>query len=470
VSGVERRPTALIVEDDGDFRDSLARLVEREGFEARQASRLSEAVAAMTGARFDVVLVDLSLPDGEGLSLLEAETGSPASEFVVITGNASLDTAVEALRRGATDYLAKPLDRGRLKSVLTHVARTRALKSEVAELRGELRGMGRFGKLVGRSSAVQKVYDLIARVAPTEASVFVIGASGTGKELVAETIHGMSRRKTNPFLAVNCGAMSANVIESELFGHEKGSFTGADRLRHGYFESVDGGTLFLDEVSEMPIELQVKLLRVLETGTLVRVGASKPTPVDVRVVAATNRDPAQAVRDGRLREDLYYRLNVFPIALPPLRDRGGDAELLANHFVAEVNARDDTEKRLTAEALRAIRDHDWPGNVRELKNAVERAAIMAGEVITPDHLSLDAAPEAPPPAADGDEAGGRLSLSVGCTLADAERRLLLATLRSVGGDKKRAAEILGISVKTIYNRLNVYEAAGHGLEAPSEKR
>jgi DNA-binding NtrC family response regulator len=214
----------------------------------------------------------------------------------------------------------------------------------------------------------------------------------------------------------------------------------------------------------MPVELQVKLLRVLETGMLVRVGASKPTPVDVRVLAATNRDPAQAVRDGRLREDLYYRLNVFPIALPPLRDREGDAELLANHFVDQVNARDGADKRLSAEALRAIAAHDWPGNVRELKNAVERAAIMAGDLITPEDLSLE---NRLPPVVSAvpADAAGHVSLAVGCSLAEAERRLLLATLHSVGGDKKRAAEILGVSVKTIYNRLNVYEAAGH-VETP----
>jgi DNA-binding NtrC family response regulator len=470
VSAADPRPAALIVEDDADFRDSLARLVDREGFAAHQASSLADAIESLNGLRFNVVLVDLSLPDGDGLSLLESDLPGPAPEFIVITGNASVDSAVEALRRGALDYLTKPLDRGRLKSVLTNVARTRALKSELAELRGELRGMGRFGRLVGRSAALQKVYDLITRVAPTEASVFIVGASGTGKELVAETIHGMSRRKTKPFLAVNCGALSASVIESELFGHEKGSFTGADRMRQGYFESVEGGTLFLDEITEMPVELQVKLLRVLETGALVRVGASKSTAIDVRVLAATNRDPAQAVRDGKLREDLYYRLNVFPIALPLLRERKGDAELLANHFVAEVNARDGAGKKLSAEALHAIREHEWPGNVRELKNAVERAAIMAADVITPEHLSLDERPVGPAANTDAGDASGRLSLTVGSTLADAERKLLLATLHAVGGDKKRAADILGISVKTIYNRLNVYEAAGHDVEVPSEKR
>jgi DNA-binding NtrC family response regulator len=260
--------------------------------------------------------------------------------------------------------------------------------------------------------------------------------------------------------------MSANVIESELFGHEKGSFTGADKQRRGYFESAAGGTLFLDEVTEMPIELQVKLLRVLETGTLLRVGASKPVDVDVRVVAATNRAPAEAVQKGQLREDLYYRLNVFPIALPLLRERDGDIELLANHFLSEINARGEMAKRWSTDAIGALASRPWPGNVRELRNTVERAAILAGDVIGIDHLAPVDGAVAGSGTPSGPATGGasRVEVSVGSSLADAERKLLLATLHEVGGDKKRAAEILGISVKTIYNRLSVYDAAGYPIE------
>jgi DNA-binding NtrC family response regulator len=452
---------ALIVDDDVDFRDSLAALVEREGFSADRAGSLEAARKRCSERPFDVVLVDLRLPDGDGMELLRE--GDLDAEVVVITGNASLESAVDALREGAGDYLTKPVDRARLRTVLAGVSRTRALRAEVSELRGALRDLGRFGPMVGRSAPMQEVYDLIAKVAPTTASVFVTGESGTGKELVAETIHRLSRRRDRPFLAVNCGAMTATLIESELFGHEKGSFTGADRRRVGYFEQASGGTLLLDEITEMPLELQVKLLRVLESGTLLRVGGNEPIRVDVRVIAASNRDPQVAVKEGVLREDLLYRLCVFPIHLPPLRERGDDVALLAEGFLAELNERDATEKRFSEAALEQLRSLAWPGNVRELRNAVERAAILADQVIGPRAL-----PEVKGGCAGSDAAptgsGGEAVLEVrpGSSIADVERRLILATLEQVDGDKKRAAELLGISLKTLYNRLNVYRAAeGH---------
>ena len=335
--GITARFSAMVVDDDPGFRNSLGILVEREGFEVREAGSLADARKGLAKGHPDVVLVDLSLPDGDGLELLRDETISAKSEIIVVTGNATVDSAVQALREGALDYLSKPPDRARLKSILASVVRTREFKAEVQSLRGELRELGRFGRLVGRSPEMQGVYDLIARVAPTQASVLLAGESGTGKELAAETIHRLSRRRDKPFLAVNCGAVATTLIESELFGHEKGSFTGADTSRRGYFEEANGGTLLLDEVAEMPPELQTRLLRVLESGAILRVGGSDPMPVDVRVIAATNRDPAQAVREGALREDLYYRLNVFPIQLPPLRQRGADIELLADHFLEAVS-------------------------------------------------------------------------------------------------------------------------------------
>jgi DNA-binding NtrC family response regulator len=444
---------ALLVDDDEAFRDSLAMLVEREGFEVRACASLAEARRLIADEEPEVVLVDLKLPDGEGLELLRDDEMCTNCEVIVITGNATVESAVAALREGASDYLTKPVDRARLKTILANVVRTRTLKEEVRHLRGDLRELGRFGRMVGRSPAMQKVYDLIERVAPTSASVLITGESGTGKELVAETIHLLSKRRTKAFLAVNAGALQPNLIESELFGHEKGAFTGADRLRRGHFEEAAGGTLFLDEVIEMPIELQVKLLRVLESGSILRLGSSDSIPVDVRVVAATNREPHKAVKDSQLREDLYYRLNVFPIALPPLRERGEDIEFLAEHFLAELNEREGTRKRWSRRALQKLVAYPWPGNVRELKNTVERAAILADEEIGDDVLPSGGAPV--PVSTDGPA----LSVRVGSSLADAERRLILATLREVDGDKKRAAEILGISVKTIYNRLNVYEAA-----------
>jgi DNA-binding NtrC family response regulator len=306
--------------------------------------------------------------------------------------------------------------------------------------------------MVGRSAAMQKAYDLISRVARTDATVFLHGESGTGKELAAETIHALSRRRDRPFLSLNCGGITASLIESELFGHEKGSFTGADRRRLGYFEEASGGTLLLDEVTEMPVALQVKLLRVLETGVITRVGATEPHPVDVRVIAACNCDPRRSVEDGQLRADLFYRLNVFPIPLPPLREREGDVERLALHFLAAVNERDGTAKDFSEASLERLRRLSWPGNVRELKNVVERAAILADRSIEPELLP-ELGPDGTPSAADA-----TLQVRVGSPIAEAERRLILATLEQVGGDKRRAADLLGISLKTLYNRLNVYAA------------
>ena len=446
--------SALVVDDDSDFRESMALLVEREGFRVRKAESLSSARALLSEEPADLVLIDLGLPDGDGLELAREEGTGPGTAFVVITGSASIDSAVEALRRGALDYLTKPVDHPRLASVLAHVNRAAALRAEVALLRGELRELGHFGPLIGSSKAMQTVYDLIARVAPTEASVFVTGESGTGKELVAQTVHALSRRKEKPFVAVNCGAISPTLIESELFGHERGSFTGADRRRLGLFEQADGGTVLLDEITEMPIELQVKLLRVLETRVLNRVGSTESVPVDVRLVAASNRDPKTAVADGALREDLLYRLNVFPIELPPLRERGDDVMRLAEHFLGELNRREGGEKRLSEAAAQRLRELPWPGNVRELRNVVERATILADRLIRPEDL-----PELPA-TAERPVAGPVLRVEVGSSIADVERRLILATLEQLGGDKKRAAEVLGISLKTLYNRLSVYAAAG----------
>jgi len=447
--------TVLIVEDDEDLRESMAGLLRRDGHEIREADTVATARVEIQEAAPDVVLLDLTLPDGDGLALL-ADEGLARPEYVVTTGNATTDSAIAALREGALDYLTKPVDRARLRAVLAHVARTRGLKGQVSELRGELRHLGRFGSMVGRSKAMQQVYDLVGRVAPTESTVFVTGESGTGKELVAETVHALSRRKGQPFFALNCGAMTPTLIESELFGHEKGSFTGADRRRRGYFEQADGGTLFLDEITEMPIELQVKLLRVLETGAITRVGAASLTPVDVRIVTASNRDPREAVADEILREDLLYRLNVFPIHLPPLRERGEDVELLARYFLEAVNEREGTSKRLTDAAVARLQELAWPGNVRELKNVVERAAILADAAIGPELL-----PE-PDPAHAAATRDARLEIRVGTAIADVEQRLILATLEEFDGNKKRAAEVLGISLKTLYNRLNVYDAARGG--------
>src|SRR5262245_26823504 len=460
------RFSALVVEDDEGLRDSLGLLVSREGYEVRYASNRAEAKRMLGESLADVVLLDLGLPDGDGIELLRDEDLAARCDFIVMTGNASVESAVQALRVGSLDYLTKPVDRDRLRTLLASVARTREYRAEARGLREELRQLGRFGRLVGRSPAMDRVYDLVGRVAPTEASVLLTGESGTGKELAAETIHVLSRRRASAFLGVNSSAVSSTLIESELFGHEKGSFTGADTRRHGYFEEASGGTLFLDEITDMPLELQAKLLRVLETGHVLRVGASDVVPVDVRVIAATNRDAGRAVRDGRLREDLYYRLNVFPIAMPPLRERVDDVELLADFFLSKVNARDVSTKRWTPEAMEKLRSHNWPGNVRELKNAVERAAILADAAIGPDLVAITGGRTRLPASTQGTV----LHVPIGSALEDVERRLILATLAELNGDKRRTAETLGIGLKTLYTRLNVYEAAGRGIgqQAPED--
>ena len=452
--------SVLVVEDNADFLESLSLLIEREGCSVRGVLSLSDARAALADCPADVVFVDLALPDGEGLDLLRNPPPDANADFIVITGNASVDSAVESLREGALDYLTKPPDRARLKTILANLRRTRELRGEVDLLRRELRDLGRFGPLVGRSPAMQEVYDLIARVAPTDATVLIHGESGTGKELVAETIHRLSPRRDGPYLAVNCGAIPKEVIESELFGHEKGSFTGAERSRRGHFEEASGGILFLDEVTELPVELQVKLLRVLETGQIMRVGSSSPAPVDVRVLAATNTDPAVAVRKGTLREDLYYRLNVFPIHLPPLRERGEDVLLIADAFLESMNRREDTAKRWADRSRDRLRSYGWPGNVRELRNVAERTFILADEVLEPDLMP----PAGAAPRGGSDRAEVRIE--VGSSIQDAERSIILATLRSLDGDKRRAADVLGISLKTLYNRLKVYAAAGPEKQEP----
>ncbi len=453
-------PLALVVDDDEDIRAALTKLAELETFQTTSAGSLSEARQRLKESRPDVVMTDLGLPDGSGLDLL-ADLEPPRPEVILITGNATIDSAIAALRTGVLDYLEKPVDTRRLKSLLMNVSRTLELKHENQTLRGELRKRGVFEGLVGNSAAMQKVYDLIQRVAPTQASVLITGESGTGKEMVAQTLHRLSTRRNGPFLPVNCSAVPATLIESQLFGHEKGSFTGAAQQHRGFFERASGGTLFLDEITEMPMELQARLLRVLETGTVMRVGAETQIQVDVRLVAATNRSAEVAVRDGKLREDLYYRLNVFPVQLPPLRDRADDVELLADHFLAQLNAEAGTQKTISDRSRDRLRRHNWPGNVRELKNAMHRAFILAEDQVELEIPSNSGSGAHESGTATGANSGLD-SIEVGLALDEVERRVILATLERYEGDKRRAAETLGISLKTLYNRLNVYAASGNG--------
>jgi two-component system, NtrC family, response regulator HydG len=442
-------PRALIVDDDLEVLQVLAEFGKREGFVASVASTIGQAREEIAANPPDILLVDIQLPDGSGLDLLDGLDAAADPEVVLITGNASVETAVDALRHGVTDYLTKPVDFARLKMALANLARALEMKGQIGQLRRELRKLGRFGPLVGASPAMQKVYDLIGRVARTDASVFITGETGTGKEVVAQTIHDLSRRNKEVFLPVDCGAVSATLIESELFGHDRGSFTGADKLHRGYFERAHRGTLFLDEITEMPAELQVKLLRVLETSTVTRVGGSRAVKVDVRIIAATNRRIEDAVAAGKLRADLLYRLNVFPIALPPLRERGDDLERLAEHFLGELNAAEGTAKRLTPAGRERLRRHDWPGNLRELKNALQRGFLLADEGQDVELIVETSVVETP---------SASLLMPVATSIEEAERLLILANLEKFDGDKKKVAAALHISLNTLYSRLSEYKA------------
>ena len=454
----------LIVDDDADAADMLATLIAAEGFKVAVATSLADARPQLALRSPCLVLLDLRLPDGNGLSLFSGESLLSNAQVVLITGHATLQTSIEALRLGAADYLVKPINLDHLRGILKRVMPPRVLEAELASWRGQLAQDGRFGHLVGRSEPMQRVYQQISRVAGTSVTVFIVGESGTGKELVAQTVHDLSRHRYKAIVGVNYGAVSPHLMESEIFGDEKGSFTGADRQHQGFFERAHGGTLFLDEVTEMPLELQVKLLRVLETGSFMRVGSGVVRSTDVRIIAATNRDPMAAVAAGTLREDLLYRLNVFPIALPPLRARLDDIELLCSHFLHGLAQKEGTLRQLTAAALRKLQAYRWPGNVRELRNAIQRAYVMAeGDSVTDEWLPTNG-PEgteaAPATGAAGmavkDRAG--LGFAPGTSLADAEQQLILRTLSHFGNHKERTAAALGISLKTLYNKLKGYEA------------
>jgi len=377
----------LIVEDDLATRKGLEESVKDLGGDPSSVGTAKEAAKAIVELEPRLLIVDIHLPDGDGIEILRlARESDPDREGIVITGQGSIDNAIEALRAGAFDYLLKPLRPAQLEVVFNRLADRRRLETEVETLRAELQETGRLGDLVGRSEAMTRIFDVIRRVARSNAPVLITGASGSGKEVAARTIHRLSRRAGKPFVAFNCGAISPTLIESELFGHERGSFTGAEKRRVGYFEEAMGGTLFLDEITEMGAELQVKLLRVLEDRTLRRVGGTQELKVDVRLISATNRDPREAIQDGKLREDLYYRLNVFPLALPTLAERRDDIPILAEHFRKLIEEQERSGiSGWEPKALELLGSYTWPGNVRELRNVVHRAYVMTeGRTIKPD--------------------------------------------------------------------------------------
>ncbi|MCM0043642.1 MAG: sigma-54 dependent transcriptional regulator [Burkholderiaceae bacterium] len=432
-------PHVLIVDADAQSSGALRTLLADESCTCAVVATLRQAATQLALQQPDWILAAHDLPDGSGLDLLEAVDGDEAPALALMADRPTAEQAIDAFRRGALDYLIRPIDARRLRQLLA---------SRKPRSRSDAPRSAAAPQLLGASPVMQTLRDHIDRVAPTEASVLLLGESGTGKELVAQNIHARSPRHRQPFLPVNCGAISPQLIESEIFGHERGSFTGADRQHKGYFERASGGTLFLDEVIEMPIELQVKLLRVLETGAFMRIGSNQELGTDVRIIAATNRDPEAAIAEGRLRLDLYHRLNVFPLRIPALRERGHDIDILARHFLDEFNAAHGTAKQIPPSALVALCNYHWPGNVRELRNFMQRAYILSDQVL--DTPTLEAGP------ARCSAMALTLAIPVGTSLADVDRKLIFATLELCGGVKKRAADLLGISLKTLYNRLEEY--------------
>ena len=440
----------LIVEDDPATRSGLAELVQAWGFQTDEASDGEEGFRKVTSFRPAIIVSDLVMPRMGGHDLLRTLKDQLSDiTFILLTAQGTIESAVDAIKDGAYDYLSKPVDPQRLKILLNKAVERQETLREVKLLRRQLREQGSFGRIVGNSPGIRSMYRVIEQAAPTAASVLVWGESGTGKELVAQTIHELSPRAQVPFVAINCAAIPETLLESEIFGHEKGAFTGAHDRRTGVFELAHRGTLFLDEIAEMVPATQVKLLRVLQERTFRRLGGRQEQSVDVRVIAATNRDPSEAVRDTRLREDLFYRLNVFTIDLPPLRERRADIPLLVQTFLNEFNTRNNKSVRaVDQEAMFLLERYPWPGNIRELRNVIERATILAeGDFIEAKHLP-------PPVVTRSEQTLPTVTLSPGTTVDEAERRLILLTLEHTRNNKTRAAEILGISLKTLHNKLN----------------
>src|SRR6266436_6701779 len=446
----------LIVEDEANERTGLAELVSSWGYRTDTAADGVEALEKVSAFSPSIVITDVKMPRMDGMELVEKLADlSQSIAVVMVTAQKTTETAFHAGRLGVQDYIEKPIDFRRLRSILGNLGEILQTRNENESLRRSLRDKGALGRLVGSSPKMLEIFHLVEMVAPSTASVLITGASGTGKELVARTIHDMSPRRNKPFFPINCAAIPETLIESEIFGHEKGAFTGALERRTGCFELAEGGTLLLDEIGEMPVATQAKLLRVLEDSKLRRLGSKVETTVDVRVLAATNKVPEEAVARGELRNDLYYRLNVFNIHMPPLRDHREDIADLVHGLLREVNSKHSRQVATVSEAvLNAFRNHTWPGNVRELRNTLERAVIVCeGAVIETKHLPPGFGHAPLRPSVDDADS---IRVGVGTTVEEAEKRLILKTLESTNNNKTRAAEILGISLKTLHNKLKEY--------------
>ena len=442
----------LVVEDEPVTRQAWCELIVSWGFKVAAARNGQEGFEMAHSFEPHILLADLKMPRKDGLTMLkELRESGLNMATIIISGEGDIPEAVQAIKQGAYDYLRKPVDPQHLRVLLNNLAEHLNLSAENIRLRRRLMGAGELGLMIGQSLALRRVMSLIEQVAPSSASVVITGESGTGKELAARTIHDLSPRRNAPYVAVNCAAIPETLMESELFGHERGAFTGADRRREGCFELANGGTLMLDEITELRIELQAKLLRVIEEQRLRRVGGTSEVALDVRVLAASNRPLPQAIQEGRLREDLFYRLNVFSIELPPLRDRIEDLEPLTEHFISQLGGYHRNHiTGIDHDCLQALKGCPWPGNVRQLRNVIERALIVSnGPLLTPPDLPPDLRPVGPR------DLG--FQVRVGSSLDDIERTLIYRTIEFAGGNKTRAAEILGVSIKTLYNRLERYE-------------
>jgi DNA-binding NtrC family response regulator len=464
------QPLLLVVDDEAGMLALIRRVAEGEGFEVLTCGGGREAIEVAAQRMPDLVLVDLRMPDVGGLDVVRAiRVADPHARVVLMTGHASIDTAVEAVKLGAADYLTKPFDRARLLETFATAREELTRRRRLLAAETELARQVEFCGMVGHSPAMQEVFDLIRRLAPHVRTALVTGETGTGKELVARALHKVGPRRDRRFVTVNCSAVVETLFESELFGHMRGAFTGATDNKPGLFEAADGGTLFLDEVGELPLAVQAKLLRVLESGEVLRVGSLDPRRVDARVIAATNRDLTGEVAAGRFRSDLYYRLNIAEIALPPLRARRGDVRFLTASFVRDFSAKfGKPVAGLTPEAERLLEAAAWPGNIRELRNVLERASMLAeGRLITERELAGNMRPTAQPTAmAPSSPPPGSPAAHPGAPPLDAlERDYLVRTLAQTGGNKADAARQLGLSRRALYRRL-----ARHGLARPDTRR
>ncbi len=459
----------LIVEDEENERTGLSELVSAWGYRAETARDGAEGLEKISSWSPSIIVTDMKMPRMGGLELLERLTHETETRAViVVTAQGTIDSAVQAMRMGAYDYITKPIDTNRLRTILQNASALLGTRTELEVTRRKLRDAGSLGSLKGGSKKMQEIFHLIEMVAPSTASVLITGASGTGKELVARTVHELSPRRNKPFVPINCAAIPETLMESEIFGHEKGAFTGALERRTGCFELAEGGTLLLDEIGEMPVATQAKLLRVLEDRKLRRLGSKVETTVDVRVLAATNKVPEEAVARGELRNDLFYRLNVFNINMPPLREHKEDVPELVQSLLGEMNEKHGRNVAGVSEAvLNVFRNYSWPGNVRELRNTLERAVIVCdGAVVETKHLPPGFGQTTVRTSAEDPDA---VRLGVGTTVGEAEKLLILKTLEATSNNKTRAAEILGISLKTLHNKLKEYGSAAAEVESAKEE-